>query len=58
MTYRRETIYPCKFLVGFTDAQREALEVIAERDEKSMAAIVRDSVDFYLQWDADRRQPA
>ena len=56
MAYRREAIFPCKLLVGFTQEQREALEVIAERDEKSMAAIVRDCVEQHLRMVADRRR--
>ena len=58
MAYRRATIFPSKILIGFTEEQRGALEVIAERDEKSMAAIVRDCVDKHLRAVADRRRTA
>ena len=56
MKYRREAVFPCKLLIGFTAEQREALEVIAERDEKSMATIVRDCVERHLGAVADRRR--
>ena len=54
--YRRETVFPCKILIGFTRDQRAALEAVAERDEKSMAAIVRNCVDQHLRMVADRRR--
>ncbi len=56
MTYRRETLYPCKFLVGFTEEQRAGLEEIADRDEKPISAIVRACVDQHLRTVADRRR--
>lgn len=49
MTYRREVVFPYKILIGFTADQRAALEKVAERDKKSMAAIVRECVDRHLQ---------
>ncbi|MYC13774.1 MAG: hypothetical protein F4Y39_08615 [Gemmatimonadetes bacterium] len=55
MAYRREAVYPCKFLVGFTQEQREALEVIAERDKRPIAGVVRACVDEYLQRVEGRR---
>ena len=56
MAYRRETVFPCKILIGFTRDQRAALEAIAERDEKSLAWVVRDCVDQHLLMVADRRR--
>jgi len=56
--YRRETVFPCKILIGFTRDQRAVLEAVAERDEKSMAAIVRNCVDKHLRTVADRRRTA
>ena len=34
--YRREAVFPCKLLIGFTKSSGR-LEVVAERDEKSLA---------------------
>ena len=56
MAYRREAVYPCKLLIGFTKDQREALEGVAERDEKSLAWVVRDCVDQHLRTVTDRRR--
>ena len=55
MAYKRETVFPCKLLIGFTKEQRAALEAVAEKDEKSLAWVVRDCVDLYLRMVADRR---
>ena len=55
MGYRREAVYPCKFLVGFTVEQRAALDKIAERDERPISGIVRSCVDLYLQRVEGRR---
>ena len=54
--YRRKTFFPCKILIGFTRDQRAALEAIAERDEKSLAWVIRDCVDRHLRTVADRRR--
>ena len=56
MKYRREAVFPCKLLIGFTQEQRAALEAVADRDEKSLAWVVRDCVDQHLRMVADRRR--
>ena len=56
MAYHRDTIFPRKFIVGFTEEQKSALDEIAHRDKRSIASIVRESVDLYLQKAADRRR--
>ena len=56
MAYKREAFFPCKLLIGFTKGQRAALEAVAERDEKSLAWVVRDCVDQHLLMVADRRR--
>ena len=48
MQYKREAVFPCKLLIGFTKGQRAALEAVAEKDEKSLAWVVRDCVDQHL----------
>ena len=48
MKYRREAVFPCKILIGFTEGQRAALEKVADRDEKPIAGVVRDCVDQHL----------
>lgn len=55
-TYRREAVYPCKFLVGFTQEQRTALDKVADREKRAVASIVRECVDLYLRKAADRRE--
>ena len=56
MRYRREAVFPCKILIGFTEGQREALEKVADRDEKPIAGVVRDCVERHLEVVADRRR--
>ena len=56
MQYKREAVFPCKILIGFTEGQRAALEKVAERDEKSLAWVVRDCVDQHLRVVTDRRR--
>lgn len=56
MKYRREAVFPRKFLVGFTEEQRAALDRIADRDERSVASIVRECVDLHLRSVSDRQR--
>ena len=56
MKYKREAVFQFKLLIGFTKDQRAALEAVAERDEKSLAWVVRDCVDQHLRMVADRRR--
>ena len=56
MQYRREAVFPCKLLVGFTKEQRAALEKVADRDEKPIAGVVRECVERHLGVVAERRR--
>ena len=56
MRYRREAVFPCKFLVGFTEKQRTALDKVADREERAVASIVRECVDLHLEKIGDRRR--
>ena len=58
MAYHRDTIFPRKFIVGFTEEQKSALDKIADRDKRSIASVVRECVDLYLQKVGDRRRGA
>lgn len=54
--YRREAVFPCKYLIRFTEKQRAALDRVAERDERAVASIVRECVDMHLEKIGDRRR--
>ena len=56
MKYRRETVFPCKLVIGFTLEQRAALEKVADRDEKPIAGIVRECVERQLRPFANRNE--
>lgn len=56
MSYRREAVFPCKFILGFTKEQRTALNKIADREERAVASIVRECVDLHLEKIGDRRR--
>ncbi len=56
MAYHRDTIFPRKFIVGLTEEQKLALDEVAHRDKRSIASVVRECVDLYLEKIGDRRR--
>lgn len=58
MKYRREAVFPCKLLIGFTKEQRAALDKVADREERAVASIVRECVDLHLEKIGDGRHGA
>jgi hypothetical protein len=41
--------------IQLTEAQRDALREVAHRQQRSVAAVVRDSIDLYLRQERDGR---